>query len=175
MRSRRLPNHLGMFGFTLIAIAAMLSTASAINATLYGAAKVSFVIAKDGELPAQLERKVWRKPVEGLLISAALTLIVANFFDLSGISTMGSAGFLVIFAAVNAANIKLASETKSKKWISILGVITCSIALLSLIIKTIEQSPSNLWMLLIMFGLSFLVEGIYRKFRGKDLQPVIPE
>ena len=166
---------LGMFGFTLIAIAAMLSTASAINATLYGAAKVSFVIAKDGELPVQLEKKVWRKPIEGLLISAALTLIVANLFDLSGISTMGSAGFLVIFAAVNAANIKLSSETKSKKWISILGVITCTLALISLIIKTIEQSPSNLWLLLILFGLSFLIEGIYRKFRGKDLQPVIPE
>jgi len=166
---------LGMFGFTLIAIAAMLSTASAINATLYGAAKVSFVIAKDGELPVQLEKKVWRKPIEGLLISAALTLIVANLFDLSGISTMGSAGFLVIFAAVNAANIKLSSETKSKKWISILGVITCILALISLIIKTIEQSPSNLWLLLILFGLSFLIEGIYRKFRGKDLQPVIPE
>ncbi len=40
---------LGQAGFTLIAIAALLSTASAINATLYGAARLSYVIAKDGE------------------------------------------------------------------------------------------------------------------------------
>ncbi len=164
---------LGMFGFTLIAIAAMLSTASAINATLYGAAKVSFVMAKDRELPKQLEKKIWKKPIEGLLISASLTLIVANFFDLSRISTMGSAGFLVIFAAVNAANIKLSSETKSKKWISILGVVTCTVALISLIIKTVGQSISNIWFLLMMFGLAFLVEGIYRKLKDKDLQPII--
>ncbi len=42
----------GQAGFTLIAIAAMLSTASAINATLYGAARLRYCIARDGELPA---------------------------------------------------------------------------------------------------------------------------
>ena len=47
---------LGSFGFIMIAIAALLSTGSAINATLYGSARISYVIAKDGELPAQLER-----------------------------------------------------------------------------------------------------------------------
>ena len=95
---------LGQPGFTLIAIAAMLSTASAINATLYGAARLSYTIARDGELPVVLERKVWGQPMEGLLVTAGLTLFVANFFDLTSIATVGSAGFLLIFAAVNTAN-----------------------------------------------------------------------
>jgi hypothetical protein len=69
---------LGQTGFTLVAIAAMLSTASAINATLYGAARLSYCIARDGELPAMLERKVRGEPVGGLLITAGLTLFVAN-------------------------------------------------------------------------------------------------
>ena len=55
---------LGQAGFLLIAVAAMLSTASAINATVYGAARLSYVIAKDGELPEYLERKTWGEPVE---------------------------------------------------------------------------------------------------------------
>ena len=74
---------LGQAGFTLIAVAAMLSTASAINATLYGAARLSYCIARDGELPAMLERKVWGEPMEGLLITAGLTLLMANAFDLT--------------------------------------------------------------------------------------------
>ena len=74
---------LGQAGFTLIAVAAMLSTASAINATLYGAARLSYCIARDGELPAILERKVWGEPLEGLLITGGLTLFVANTFDLT--------------------------------------------------------------------------------------------
>ncbi|MEJ2507466.1 MAG: APC family permease, partial [Ignavibacteriaceae bacterium] len=50
---------LGQFGFILISIAALLSTTSAINATLYGSARLSYIIAKDGELPRFLEDNVW--------------------------------------------------------------------------------------------------------------------
>ena len=75
---------MGGAGFTLIAIAALLSTASAINATLYGAARLSYIIAREGELPDVLEERIWRKPVLGLLITAGLTLIVANWLDHGG-------------------------------------------------------------------------------------------
>jgi hypothetical protein len=160
---------MGSFGFTLIAIAAILSTGSAINATLYGASRVSYVIAKDGELPERLERKIWNRPIEGLFITAILTLLVANLFNLDGISTMGSAGFLLIFAAVNASNVKLHKKTNSKAWISILGIIICLIALIILIAKTLESAPANIWVLIIMFGAAFLIEGIYRTFRGKGI------
>jgi amino acid transporter len=47
---------LGQFGFRLVAIAALFSTASAINATLFGAANVCYMIARDGGLPAALSR-----------------------------------------------------------------------------------------------------------------------
>ena len=40
---------LGEFGFRLIAVAALFSTASAINATLFGSANVCYMIARDGE------------------------------------------------------------------------------------------------------------------------------
>jgi amino acid transporter len=165
---------MGSFGFTLIAVAAILSTGSAINATLYGSARISYVIAKDGELPEKLEKKIWKKPIEGLLITSAATLLIANLFDLSGISTMGSAGFLLIFASVNAANIKMRSKTKSVKWIPLSGMILCTAALVLLIIQTFRTSPRNIWVLIVMFGLAFLVEGIYREFRKKrEIQSVI--
>ncbi|MCK4488039.1 MAG: amino acid permease, partial [Desulfobacterales bacterium] len=38
---------LGHFGFVLIAIAALLSTSSAINATFYGTTRISYIIAKE--------------------------------------------------------------------------------------------------------------------------------
>ena len=41
----------GAVGFTVMAIAAIISTSSAINATLYGGANVSYLMAKKGELP----------------------------------------------------------------------------------------------------------------------------
>ncbi len=41
----------GAIGFTVMAIAAIFSTSSAINATLYGGANVSYLMAKKGKLP----------------------------------------------------------------------------------------------------------------------------
>ena len=88
---------LGVIGFTLVAIAALLSTGSAINATLYGNARVSYIIAKEGELPVELENKIWNRPIGGLLLTSAITLVIANIFDISNIATMGSGGFLNYF------------------------------------------------------------------------------
>ena len=95
---------LGEFGFRLIAIAALFSTASAINATLFGSANVCYMIARDGELPVGLSRTEWKQATGGLLLTAGLVVLVALTFDLSGIAMMGSAAFLLIYAAVNAAH-----------------------------------------------------------------------
>jgi amino acid transporter len=153
---------LGQGGFILIAIAAMLSTASAINATFYGAARLSYTIASDGQLPSILERQVWGEPIEGLLVTAALTLFVANVFDLTSISTLGSAGFLLIFAAVNAANVRRAAETRSRAWISVIGGLACIVALGALIVETVRSSPAQLWVLVGLVGLAVGIEGAYR-------------
>ena len=161
---------LGRSGYLLITIAALLSTTSAINATLYGAARLSFIIAKDGELPALLERKVWNEPVEGLLITAGVTLFVANLFDLSSISTMGSSGFLLIFASVNGANAVLAKETGSRRWIPVTGAVLCLGALGSLLFQTTQDDPSRLWVLVAMIGSAFVVEAGYRVLKGRKLR-----
>jgi amino acid transporter len=161
---------MGQAGFTLIAIAAMLSTASAINATLYGAARVSYTIARDGELPAQLEHRVWNRPVEGLLITAALTLAIANVCDLSSISTMGSAGFLLIFMAVNAANARQAGQTRSRRWISGVGTLACAGALAALLWQTFTSSPGQLWILAAMVGLAAAIEGGYRGLNKRKIR-----
>ncbi len=158
---------LGAFGYLLITVAALLSTLSAINATLYGAARLSYTIAKDGELPEFLERKLWQRPVEGLLITTGVTLLVANLFDLSSISTMGSAGFLLIFAAVNTANALLASQTGSRRWLSVLGALLCMGALASLIRYTLGHDPAHIGILAAMLVLAFAVEGIYRLWRSR--------
>jgi len=161
---------LGQAGFLLITIAALLSTASAINATVYGAARLSYMIARDGELPAWLERKVWNRPVEGLLITAGATLLIANLTDISNLSTMGSAGFLLIFAAVNAANLHRAQETRSRRWISAVGVALCLGALASLLWQAATTHPGHLWFLAGMIVLSVAIEAGFRILTGRRIR-----
>ncbi len=158
---------LGDFGFMLIAVAAMLSTVSAINATLYGAARFSYIIAKDGELPAFLERKIWNRPLSGLFLTSGATLVVANFFDVSSISTMGSSGFLIIFGAVNGAGVRLADSVGGRRWISAAGVAACGLALAALLWQTFVNSPGQLVVLVVLVGLAFGIESGYRRFSGR--------
>jgi amino acid transporter len=162
---------LGAVGFSLIAVAALLSTGSAINATLYGTARVSYVIAKEGELPKELDHMVWKRPIEGLLITSGLTLLIANLFNLTNISIMGSSGFLIIFAGVNFANARLAQKTGSRKWISITGFGLCLLALVILIAQRAITSPDELWVLLVMLVFSFSAEAIYRKKSKRTIKP----
>jgi amino acid transporter len=164
---------LGRAGFTLIAIAALLSTGSAINATFYGASRISYIIAKDGELPEVLEHKVWNHPIEGLLITGGLTLFISNVFDLSSIAVMGSAGFLLIFAMVNISNAKLHHETESRQWLAILGAIICFASLGAIIFQRLITSPGEVIALLVMLILAFGIESIYRMRTGRELKSLI--
>jgi amino acid transporter len=162
---------LGQAGFVLIGVAAMLSTASAINATLYGAARISYIIAKEGELPQELERKVWHRPLVGLIITTAAALALANSVNLSSISVMGSAGFLMIFAAVNAANTACAQRTRSRAWLSVIGAVACLAALGALVWERAQEHASELWVLGAMVGLAVVIEGTYRAFTGRSIKP----
>ncbi len=100
---------LGHAGFALVAVAAMLSAASAINATLFGAARLAGVMAQDHALPTvfSLKERTRDIPWVGLVAITAATLAFVNLGDLTIISSFASATFLLIFAAVNLAALRL--------------------------------------------------------------------
>lgn len=161
---------MGHAGFVLIAVAALFSTSSAVNATLFGAANVSYQIAKDGQLPASFTRKIWDKNVEGLFITTALVLIFVLFFDLAPIAMMGSAAFLVIYAAVNAAHLRIYLQTGANPLLIFLSMITC-LVMFGLLIIYMWNTGNRMAIFALgvsLFG-SFLVEAIYRKLRGRTL------
>lgn len=161
---------LGYVGFTLVALAALLATLSAINATIYGNARLGFSLAKDGELPEFFERKVWARPVYGVLLTAGFSLFLANLVDLTAIAIIGSSGFLIIFAAVNAANVKLSAQTGGKRIISSLGFLACIGALATLFYHTYEDTPHALWVVAGMVGVSILFELIYPKIVRRKIR-----
>ena len=134
---------LGQFGFRLIAIAALFSTASAITATLFGSANVCYMIARDGELPVGLSRTEWKDATGGLLLTAALVIAVMLVFDLSGITMMGSAAFLLIYAAVNAGHLNVLRETEASAAIVWLSLLTCLAMLVVLCVYTCSPPRSS--------------------------------
>jgi len=167
---------LGSAGFVLIGIAAMISTASAINATLYGTAKFTFLMARDGELPPALARPVWDQPIGGLIATTVGTLLVVNCVDIEGISLMGSAGFLIIFAAVNLAVLRLRAHRVTKV-LAATGAVACVGSVVALIAYTAGTTPDHLWVLGGLLLGAVVFEGLIQLRGRKASHPAqsIPE
>src|SRR5262249_25816086 len=160
---------LGQFGFRLIAIAALFSTASAINATLFGSANVCYMIARDGELPNGLSRTEWRGATGGLLLTAALVLLVMLSFDLSGIAMMGSAAFLLIYAAVDAGHLKVLSENGASALAGGLSLLTCLAMFAVLCAYIYAEQPRALAALAVIAAAAFAAEWAYRRGTGRRI------
>ena len=161
---------LGEAGFRLIAVAALFSTASAINATLFGSANVCYMIAKDGELPTGLSRTEWKQLTGGLLLTAVLVILVTLAFDLSGIAMMGSAAFLLVYAVVNAGHLRVLKQTGAHAAIVWLSLLTCLTVFVMLVVYTYRQQPLAITTLMIIAVASFLVEALYRRLTGRGIK-----
>jgi hypothetical protein len=116
---------LGKSGFILIRLGALLSTASAINATLFGTARLGMVMAQESELPQvfSLKERTKNIPYVSLLFITALTLLFANITDLTVISSFASSTFLLIFTAINLSAIRLRNRVGINVVIPLAGLL----------------------------------------------------
>ena len=130
---------MGRTGFVLLSVGALLATASAINAGIFGASKLPITLAQMGEAAGIWDREVWQRHPAGLIYVAASALVISNVLNLHAMSAAASAGFLMIFALVNIANARLSRQTASKGWISKTGAAACLLALATMILQTLRE------------------------------------
>ncbi len=160
---------LGHIGFVLVAFAALLSTFSAINATIYGNARLGYIIAKDGKLPCSLmDEEKSGVPFKGVLYTTLLSLFLANTIDLTEIAIIGSAGFLLIFFIVNVSAYRLKKEINANKFILILSSCFAFFALSTLLYHTYSSNPRAVVIFMSFIIISVLFELIYGRYvRGQ--------
>ena len=162
---------LGETGFVIVSAAALLSTFSAINATIYGNARLGYKIAKDGKLPKTLMDAKNNIPFNGVIYTTLLSLILANSINLTEIAIIGSASFLLLFCIVNISAYRLRHTIHASSPITIIASILTLIALTTLMIHTYTSNPHAV----IIFGafilISLLFELIYGRYvRGHMFQ-----
>ena len=120
---------LGQVGYVLIGLAALLSTASAINATLFGSSRLAMVMAREHALPRIFSHRERSRPIPwvALVTLTAATIAFVIFAKLSVISAFASATFLLIFLGVNASAAGLHEEIGLKAIIPFAGAILCAV------------------------------------------------
>jgi len=161
---------LGRVGFVIIVITALLSTASAINATLYGGTNVSYMIARDGELPKIFQRTVFGHAYEGLFITSGCVILFLNLLPLDRIAMLGSAVFLIIYGSVNVAHLRISKNTKARPAIIWIAILADGISMIVLTVYTARKAPGTLMVLLFVVLFAFSTEYIYRAFTRRELK-----
>jgi amino acid transporter len=160
----------GRVGFVVVGVAALLATASGVNATMFGDANLAYMVAKAGELPADFARGVWRGGTGGLFVAAALTAAFVVFFPLAAVGQMASLAFLIVYGTVSAGHLRVYRETGAKRWLLVLAVVLNAALFTLLLGYTIHTGPASTWVtLLAVLGLSFGIEYGYRKRAGRSL------
>jgi amino acid transporter/nucleotide-binding universal stress UspA family protein len=91
------------FGVALIIFGGLLSTTSALNATILASSRVAFSMSRDKMLPVSMSKihPVKRTPHVAVLVTGAIVLIMAVAFPIQVVGSAASLMFLLTFALVN--------------------------------------------------------------------------
>lgn len=166
---------LGRVGFVAIGVAALVATASAVNATLFGDANLAYKVARDGQLPAVFSRRLWLGGSGSLFVAAGLTAVFVLFFPLAAVGQMASLAFLVVYGTVSLGHLRIRRKTGAKAWVLCAAVGLNAALFLLLLGYTIRTGPATTWItLLVVFVLSFVLEAIYRRRTGRRLRRAVP-
>lgn len=156
---------MGQLGFTLMGVAALFSTSSAINATIYGPVNMLQETSKAGQISSVLTRNLLNHDSGmALVITGAVILLVANVLNLEAIAETGSMIFLIIYVIVNVANLKLWDKTDSKAWPIWLGIAGTSLSFLGLAYYQLLQESLSLYMLIAIIAAGFIHQWLYQKY-----------
>jgi len=149
---------LGQAGYWLMSVTALFSTAGATNAGLYPAPGLSERLAETGQFPPLMARKLGGRASNGLLIEAAACVILAVFFKLDAIASIGSAVALLIFTLITVAHLRIRAETKANTVILVVAIAAAAAVLLTFIFTTLIHEPASVVTILAILALSVALD-----------------
>lgn len=154
---RAAENFMPAVGVLIIVFGGLLSTMSALNATVLASSRVAFSMGRERMLPAILStiHPVRRTPHVAVLVSGFILIILAIALPVEVVGSAASVLFLLSFALVNASLILIRLRepelTKSYKvpffpWLPILGiVINLALAVYQFSFLPIAWTVSLIW------------------------------
>ncbi len=165
----------GEWGFKIMALTALLATASAINASLYAATEIGYTLAKEGNLPRAYTYNI-HSSYSGLMISGVLITPMILFFNLSQITTIAALVVLLIQGLTHIGHLFRTGETGASRGLVMGAIVSMfGIAALTLYYTRQHEMPLIAIYVLSAFGLAFLIEiGLRlttKRVIGKQIHP----
>src|SRR5215467_15336514 len=163
---------LGKAGYWLMSVTALFATAGATNAGLYPAPGLSERLAETGQFPGLMARRLGGRASAGLLIAAAVCLVLALGFNLDAIASIGSAVALVIFTMITAAHVRIRAETGAKLPILILAIVAAGAVFVTFVFTTLIHEPASIVTIAVILVLSVALDYGWKRSRPSSPVPV---
>jgi amino acid transporter len=163
---------LGRAGYWLMTVTALFATAGATNAGLYPAAGLCEEMAAKGQFPPALGRRWGGRAPTGLLLTAAIAIVLAAGFDLTAIASIGSAIALCVFAMIATAHLRVRDETGASAWLLVLAVLSTVTVLATFALTTLVEEPATAVALLVILALSIAADVLWKRTRDREQAPV---
>ena len=98
----------------MILIGGLISTISALNATIFSSSRVAFAMGRDRNFPSFFSKVHPKKftPHWGIMISLVIIVIMAVSFPIEDVASAADIMFLLLFLQVNIAMINLRKKRK---------------------------------------------------------------
>lgn len=167
---------LGDAGFAIMAVAALLATASSVNATIYASGGLTAKLAEVGQFPPFFGAGSRLGAHAGLIITSGLVLVVANLVDLSAIASVGSACSLMIFLLVGVAGYRRRADIGARAPVVLAAIAVTAIVLVFFAIDTLRNEPETFAAIVAIAVVSVVLDAVWKR-RGAARpkpQPPVP-
>jgi amino acid transporter len=119
-------NFMGPFGTVIVIIGALLSTSSALNATILGSSRLLYMLGKDGMFFKKLSKVNKNKVPSNAIILISVLSVIFTIITGGALAIATVAGFVFsqVFFLMNFTNYKAKKKTSSRSILPILGMAT---------------------------------------------------
>ncbi len=135
---------LGTAGLWAASLGAVLSTASAINATLFATARLVHTVSDADEMPARLGRQRRGVPAEAIIWLAVAGGVASLVPGITELVAFGSLAFLTVFALVNLMHARHTARSALDRGLALAGAAACALAAVLLLIELARSDRAAL-------------------------------
>ncbi len=166
---------ISVWGSVILLVGGLLSTMSALNATIYSSSRVSFAMGRDYNLPEVFSRvhRRFKTPSGSLLVSSLLIIVILLLLPIEDIASSADVMFLFLFIFVNVALIHIRGKTPEKlkgyrsplfPLFPVLGILTQAV----LVVVMFIYSPKSFFITMLWIGAGLAIYYGYSRLKEKE-------
>jgi len=162
---------LGQAGYWMMTVTALFATAGATNSGLFPAAGLGNEMAAVGQFPPVMGRRLGGRAPMGIVVTTVGAIVLALFFDLNAIASIGSAVALVVFTLVTFGHLRIRRETGAKAGLLVLANVTTIVVLAAFATTTLADEPGTAVAFVVIVLLGVVLDLLWKRRRIQSSGP----